>query len=110
LHQALALRGSRVALYDLRESLSELAARTDAPAGTLPVSFLAALHVLGDESCLEPIAGVWARAGTDDEPWRAQLASAFRAIVKRQKLSRRHAAVKRILSRWPAADDLARSR
>jgi len=110
LHQALALRGSRVALYDLRESVSELAARTDAPAGPLPVSFLAALHVLGDESCLEPIAAVWARAGQDDEPWRAQLASAFRTIVRRQKLTRRNAVVKRILSRWPAADELARAR
>jgi hypothetical protein len=48
LHQALALRGSRVALYDLRESLE----RCTAP---LPVSFLAALHVLGDASCLEPL-------------------------------------------------------
>jgi hypothetical protein len=106
LHQALALRGSRVALYDLRESLIELSADAHAPTRTLPVSFLAALHVLGDESCLEPIAAVWIRASPDDEPWRTQLASAFRSIVKRQKLTRRQAGLKRILSRWPAADEL----
>ena len=110
LHQALALRGSRVALYDLRESLIELPATAPPAPRTLPVSFLAALHVLGDESCLEPLAAVWAGANQDDEPWRTQLASAFRAIVKRQKLTRRHAALKRILSRWPAADELTRPR
>jgi hypothetical protein len=110
LHQALALRGSRVALYDLRESLVELSAHPPSSGRTLPVSFLAALHVLGDESCLEPIAAVWIEANADEEPWRTQLASSFRAIVKRQKLTRRHAGMKRILSRWPAADELARSR
>lgn len=110
LHQALALRGSRVALYDLRESLAGL---THGDAGgktpTLPVSFLAALHVLGDEACLEPMAGAWVKAGSD-EPWRAQLASAFRAIVRRQKLTRRHAVLKRIVARWPDADELTRPR
>ena len=113
LHQALALRGSRVALYDLRESLAELA-HDDGEAPRVPVSFLAALHVLGDETCLESIAAAWARAGADPDldtdPWRAQLASAFRAILRRQKLTRRHAALKRILARWPDADALARSR
>jgi hypothetical protein len=117
LHQALALRGSRVALYDLRESLVELTHDGARPA-RVPVSFLAALHVLGDEECLEPIAAAWANAGAgvggdahpDVEPWRAQLASAFRAIVRRQKLTRRHAALKRILSRWPGADALVRGR
>jgi len=110
LHQALALRGSRVALYDLRESLIELSANAQPSTRTLPVSFLAALHVLGDESCLEPIAAVWIKASADEEPWRTQLASAFRAIVKRQKLTRRNAGLKRILSRWPTADELARAR
>jgi hypothetical protein len=97
LHQALALRGSRVALYDLRESLE----RCTAP---LPVSFLAALHVLGDASCLEAIAGAWTRAGTADERWRAQLVAAFRAIVRRGKITRRHASAKRIAARWPEAE------
>jgi hypothetical protein len=110
LHQALALRGSRVALYDLRESLGELSATSGAPPSALPVSFLAALHVLGDASCVEPIAAAWVRSGPDDEPWRTQLASAFRAIVRRQKITRRHAVLKRILSRWPEAAPLAGGR
>jgi hypothetical protein len=104
LHQALALRGSRVALYDLRESLTESAG--GAASTPLPVTFLAALHVLGDESCLEPIAAAFVRANPDDERWRQQLASAFRTIVKRQKLTRRHAALKRITARWPAAAEM----
>jgi hypothetical protein len=83
LHQALALRGSRVALYDLRETVGS----TTEP---LPASFLAALHVLGDDSCLEPLAAAWSRATPADERWRHQLASAFHAIVRREKITRRH--------------------
>ncbi len=96
LHQVLALRGSRVALYDLRESLEH-------HTGTLPVSFLAALHVLGDQSCLEALAAAYARAGSTDVRWRHQLASAFRAIQRREKLTARHAAIKRLAARWPDA-------
>ena len=88
LHQALALRGSRVAVYDLRETVS--AAR-----GALPTSFLAALHVVGDASCLEPIAVAYANA-EPDEHWRVQLAAAFRAIAKREKITKRHAVMKRV--------------
>jgi hypothetical protein len=108
LHQALALRGSRVALYDLRESLAEYAAQ-QSPA-PLPVTFLAALHVLGDESCLEPLAAAWMRADPAEERWRQQLGTAFRAIVKRQKISRRHAVLKRIAARWPEAAGLSAAR
>ena len=92
IHQALALRGSRVALYDLRESLEQAE-------GTLPTSFLAALHVLGDASCLDPIAAAWRRANRGDDRWRYQLGAAFRAIAKREKITMRHAAAKRILAR-----------
>ncbi|HEY7497285.1 MAG TPA: hypothetical protein VH740_02165 [Vicinamibacterales bacterium] len=90
IHQALALRGSRVALYDLRESMEQAE-------GPLPVSFLAALHVLGDASCLDPIASAWKRAMAGDERWRHQLGAAFRAIAKRERITKRHAAAKR----WP---------
>jgi hypothetical protein len=89
LHQALALRGSRVALYDLRETM----ASTTEP---LPASFLAALHVLGDDSCLEPLAAAWSRANPADERWRHQLASAFHAIVRREKITRRHKMIVRL--------------
>lgn len=94
LHQALALRGSRVALYDLRESI---ATNGDA----IPPSFLAALHVVGDDSCLEPLAAAWSSAV--DERWQYQLAAAFQAIAKRERISRRHATGKRIVARSPAA-------
>jgi hypothetical protein len=95
LHQALALRGSRVAVYDLRETIEE--AREPVPA-----SFLAALHVVGDDSCLEPLAAAYARA-TGDPRWRHQLAAAFRAIASRERITRRHAAFRRIAARWPEA-------
>ena len=100
-HQALAVRGSRVALYDLKESLSE--ARTP-----LPVSFLSALHTVGDSSCLEPLAQAYAHAATPEEWWRQQLASAFRAVMAREKLTRRSAVVKRVLAKWPGAGALVK--
>ena len=97
-HQALAVRGSRVALYDLRESLAD-AKRP------LPVSFLSAVHTIGDSSCLEPLAQAYAHAAASEEWWRQQLASAFRAVMTREKLTRRSAVVKKIASRWPGVAD-----
>ncbi len=97
-HAALAHRGSRLALYDLRESLG----RATAP---LAVEFLSALATVGDASCLEPIAGAFVRAGgggrAERDWWRRQLASAFRAIATRERITRRHAAMKKIEARWP---------
>jgi HEAT repeat protein len=89
-HVALAQRGSRLALYDLRESL-----QGGAP---LPPEFIIALSLVGDASCLDAIAG--AHAKTRHAAWRGQLADAFRAIVAREKLTRRHAAVKKIAARF----------
>jgi hypothetical protein len=94
LHQTLALRGSRVALYDLRESLAEA---TD----PLPPSFIAALHAIGDESCLDGVAAAYET--TDDARFRAQLRDAFHAIVRREHLTRRTATMKRLASKRPAA-------
>jgi hypothetical protein len=96
LHQALALRGSRVAVYDLREALED--ARDP-----LPTSFLAALHVVGDQSCLEPIAAAYAGTAAVDARWKVQLAAAFRAIARREKVTSRHAIARRISTRWPTA-------
>ncbi len=96
LHQALALRSSRVAVYDLREALED-------SRGPLPTSFLAALHVVGDQSCLEPLAAAYARTPAGNARWKVQLAAAFRAIARREKVTRRHAVVKRISARWPEA-------
>jgi hypothetical protein len=97
-HQALAFRGSRVALYDLRETLEDAAT-------PLPTSFLTALHVLGDTSCLEPLAAAWGAAEpnrtTEGLRWRQQLASALGAIARREKITKRHAVMKKIAVRWP---------
>jgi len=95
-HLALANRGSRLALYDLRESL-------EAAAAPLPVEFLAALSLAGDASCLEPIAAAHARA--KDAWWRDHLAAAFRAIVTREKITRRHASIKKIEKKRKAVVD-----
>ena len=92
-HQALADRGSRLALYDLRESL-EMAK------GTLPVEFLPPLGSIGDASCLEAIAA--AHASTRDAWLRRRLTDAFFTIVAREKLTQRDAVMKRIAKRWPA--------
>lgn len=91
-HVALASRGSRLALYDLRESLETAAA-------PLPVEFLAALSLIGDASCVEAIAA--AHAKTKDAWWRHHLADAFYTIVTRERLTSRHAIMKRIAKRSP---------
>ena len=93
-HVALAERGSRLGVYDLRESLE----RSRTP---LPVEFLTALSLAGDASCLESIV----RAHTDarDAWWRDHLAQAFQAIVARERLTKRHAALRRVEQRWPGA-------
>jgi hypothetical protein len=90
-HVALAERGSRIGVYDLRESFE----RARAP---LPVEFLTALLLVGDASCLEAIAGAHARAR--DTWWRDHLADAFRNIVAREHITRRHAAIKKIERKW----------
>jgi len=104
LHQALAARNSRLALYDLRDSLLE--------PDRLPVAFLAALEEIGDATCLETLAAAYeASSRSGDAWWREHVATAFRAIVQREGLTRRHAAVKRAMARWPeaAADLMGRS-
>ena len=95
LHQALALRGSTVAIYDLRETL-------DGATGPLPPTYLAALQVIGDASCLESIAAAYTRAGSD-ERWQHQLTAALQAIVTREKISRSSGILKRLAARWPEA-------
>ena len=102
-HQALAARNSRLALYDLRDSLLD--------PDRLPVTFLAALEEIGDATCLETLAAAYeASSRSGDAWWREHVATAFRAIVGREGLTRRHAAVKRMMARWPeaAADLMAR--
>ena len=59
--QALALRGSRVALYDLRETLQR------AKPGLLLFVVLAVVTIVGDDSCVEPSA-----AGPSHRPTRSR--------------------------------------
>lgn len=98
LHQHLAAQNSRLAVYDLREALADASE-------PLPVGFLAAVAAVGDVTCLEPIAASWLDAG-DNRWWRDHLAEAFSAIVRREKITRRHAIMKKILERSPAAGTL----
>jgi hypothetical protein len=96
-HVALAGRGSRVAVYDLRESLESAALE---PNGVPPsVEFLAALSMVGDRSCLEAIAAAWER--TADDWWRQHLADTFRGIVEREQITKRHAILKKIERKLP---------
>jgi hypothetical protein len=93
-HVALAERGSRLAIYDLRESL-------ESAVNPLPVEFLAAIRRIGDRSCLEPLAIACSLAPRGDDWWRRHLLDAFRAIVSREGITRRHGVMKRIALRSP---------
>lgn len=90
-HSMLALRGSRLALYDARETFSTAKA-------PLPPGFIETIANLGDATCLEPLARAW--SATRDSAWRAQLSEAARRIVTRSKLGGRNAVVKGIRANW----------
>ena len=102
-HVLLAQRGSRLALYDLRETL-------ESSRGPLPVEFLAAVDVVGDASCVEPLAAAYAHAVAaglrPDDWWRQRVADVFRTVVRREGLTRRHAAGKRVTARWASVTPL----
>jgi hypothetical protein len=92
LHQALALRGSRVALYDLRETLEATRAR-------LPVAMVSAIATIGDRSTLDAVADAAART---NDPWtREHLTRVLREIVQREKLTKRSPLLKRIEKKHP---------
>lgn len=91
-HQVLAERDSRVALYDLRETLETLV-------GPLPVAMLGAVEAFGDPSLLDAVATAWHR--TDDEWTRDRLAGVLGDIIARHRLTKRHAVVKRLTARHP---------
>jgi hypothetical protein len=89
-HRVLAARGSRVALYDIREAL-------ESSAVPLPVSFTDALAEAGDAACLEAIGASY--AAVTDEDWRAALVAASQAIAARERVTPRSAAGKRLTSK-----------
>lgn len=92
-HQALAKRHSLVALYDVRETF-------EAATGPLPQSFLSTASAIGDAGCLEPLARAWAAAGKDLN-WRHQLSTTAATIMRREKLTGRSAAVKKLRVNFP---------
>jgi hypothetical protein len=92
-HLALAKRESRVALYDLRETF-------DGAQGPLPLDFLSAVALIGDASCVEPLARAWS-AGTQEPWWRDRLAQAVHTIAARAKLTGRHAITRRVRAKYP---------
>jgi hypothetical protein len=96
-HAALARRNSRLALFDLREALSGGKAEPHA-------DLVVAATMIGDASCLEPLALALQRAASDGR--RAELLRAGQAIVARERLTRRHAAVRQLLARHPEAGEL----
>jgi hypothetical protein len=87
-HEALATRDSLVALYDLREAF-------EGATSALPQSFLSTAAAIGDASCLEPLARSWAAAGRDLD-WKHQLSTTAATIMRREKLTGRNAAVKKL--------------
>jgi hypothetical protein len=93
-HLALARRGSRLALYDLRDAFG-------AATAPLPLDYLTAIATVGDDTCLEPLARAWAAAS--GEPWwQARLSEAAGDVVARGGLTGRHASLKRLGTKWPA--------
>jgi HEAT repeat protein len=104
-HAALANRKSRLALFDLRETLE----KSDGP---LPVEFVAALMAIGDGTCLEPVAAAFDRSiksGRRNTWWLRHLADAFETITERERLSGRHGVMKRIQRRWPSTYERLRN-
>jgi HEAT repeat protein len=87
-HALLGRRGSTIAVYDLRETIEQSKAQP------LPGGFLAAARAVGDASLLEPIAV--AGAAATDVYWKKALADAFAAIVKRHRITKRHAVMRRL--------------
>jgi hypothetical protein len=90
-HHALTNRGSRLALYDARETVSTAKA-------PLPPGFVETMANLGDATCLEPLARAW--SATRDAAWRAQLSETARRIMTRARLGGRSAVVKGIRANW----------
>jgi len=105
-HATLGTRNSRLAIFDLRDTLTGAVA-------PLPIEFIAALVAVGDASCLEPVAAALERSlvpRVKDALWTRHLTEAFQAIVAREHVTGRHGVMKRIEKRWPAAFERVRGR
>jgi hypothetical protein len=85
LHEALAALDSRVALYDLRETIEARPAREMA-------RLLEVAARIGDAT----LVGALARAATEDPALRGPCREAFASIARREKLRRTSAALKSV--------------
>jgi hypothetical protein len=100
-HQVLADRHSRLAVFDLRDTFEHASSR-------LPLGFVAAITTVGDASCLPALAAAWQQV--EDGWMRDHIAAAFQAIMAREGLTRRHAAVRKALERSSNAKALLLAR
>jgi hypothetical protein len=100
LHQAIAARRSRVGLDDLRESF-------ETAIEPLPSPFLAAVQMIGDDSCLESIATAYSRSPLHEQRWRQQLVQAFESVRKRERLTLRHPAMRRAVAKMRSGRPLS---
>jgi HEAT repeat protein len=100
-HQVLADRNSRLAVFDLRDTFEHASSR-------LPLGFVAAITTIGDASCLPALAAAWQQV--EDGWMRDHIAAAFQAIMAREGLTRRHAAVRKALERSSNAKALLAAR
>ena len=100
IHLALARRGSRVGLYDLREAFETPALHP------LPPEFIVAVRLIGDGTCLEPIARAWLLASTlrarGTDGWAEDLRGAFRELLGRERAAARRKLVQRLEQKWGA--------
>jgi hypothetical protein len=83
-----------VGLYDLRETF-------DAATVPLPLDYLTAISMIGDATCVEALARAWAAAPVSEVWWRERLADTASTIAARLKLTKRHAVMKRVRTKWP---------
>jgi hypothetical protein len=103
IHLVLARRESRVALYDLREAFE------DVEQHPLPADFLTAVQLIGDGTCLEPLARAWMNAPRTskknrDDAWTGQLRETFQAVLARQRPAERKKTLDRLGQRWGARE------
>ena len=68
----------------------------------LPPDYVTAMGLIGDGSCLEPlaVAFVQTHAMEDADLWRRDVTAVFRQIVNREKLTRRHGPIRRVRARF----------
>jgi len=109
IHLALARRDSRVALYDLREAFEA------GDSHPLPAEFLTAVVLIGNGSCLEPLARAWMhapglgrrnRAGA----WARQVREAVVEILSKERTASRRKILGRLQQRWSTGEDAQRLR